>query len=136
MLEQCGIDVVEGVHAHHGIRMAFDLARYHGHRAAARADVEARRLRAEGVMRDERRILHLDVERALRVRRPHAAVLAAERAGAGTRGNLFRLRRPVEPERDVAAVAAAVDVHEAFLASHSRRSNPYRAPSLVSPRMT
>src|SRR5581483_467510 len=89
------------------------------------ADMELRRLRAEGVARDPCRFGDAHPERAGRAGGPDAAVLLAERAGAGARRDLCRLRAPVEREGDVAAVAPTSDQHR-FLpcASAGRRAPP------------
>src|SRR5207302_11015140 len=62
------------------------------------------------------------LERPARARRPHAAVLRAERARARARRDLGRLGRPIKGERHVAAVAAADNQH-----GLSRRE--YRTPA-------
>ena len=60
------------------------------HAAATREDVKARGLRAESVLRHLRRVAHRDIQRALRVGRPHTTVLHAERAGEPS----WRIVRP------------------------------------------
>src|SRR5258706_5816917 len=105
--------------------MPVDAAGDHRHDAASRADLELRGLGAECVLRHLRGIFHHDLESAAWIGSPHAAVLGAERAGAGAGGNLDRVRIPGEGEGDVAAVALAVDQHCPF---PSRRSMATRRP--------
>src|SRR5687767_13682767 len=73
-LEQCRIDVVERVHAHHRVRAPCDLTRNDRHDAAIRADMELRGLRTEFIASDAVRTPDGDPEVASRIRSPHAAV--------------------------------------------------------------
>src|SRR5205809_4658882 len=91
--------------------MAVDPAGDDGHDAALRADMELRGAGAECVDRDERGIADRYLQGAAWVGGPHAAMLGAERAAAGARGDLFWIRLPSQGEGDVAAVAVAVNQH-------------------------
>src|SRR5438046_8921054 len=92
--------------------MAVDPAGDDGHDAALGADVELRGAGAEGVVRDERWILDRHLQGTARIGGPHAAVLDAERAATRARRNLRRVGLPGQGERDVPAMALAVDHHE------------------------
>src|SRR3989442_9143868 len=109
--QQRSIHTLEGVHVDDRVEAAIDAAGDERHHAAIGADVELRRLRAEGVARGTRRFLDRNLQRTGRARRPYPTVLGAERAGAGARRNLRRLRLPIQRERDVPAVATSVDQH-------------------------
>src|SRR6185369_11517275 len=98
-----------------GVEALVDAAGHHRHHAAAGADVEVGAARAEGVARQQRRVCDAHVERGLRIRGPHAAVLDAEREAAGACRDLGRIRLPAQLETHVAAVAAAFDQHGAAL---------------------
>ena len=86
--------------------------------------------RAELVARHARRIIDLDLERGARVGRPHAAMLDAERAAAGPRRNLRRIRFPAQDERDVPAVTLTVDEHALPLAGCDRATCAPRCDDL------
>ena len=73
--------------------------------------MKRRRARAEFVTRHARRIGDCDAQAGPGVRRPHAAVLRAERAVAGARRDDARIGGPVQLEGDVAAMALAGDQH-------------------------
>src|SRR5215471_4955820 len=105
------VDTLERIHAHHSVEMIVDEARDQRHDAASSTDVELCRLRSELVLRHPRRIGDRDLERGFRIGRPHAAMLATERAGARARRYARRLRLPVECERNVAAVTASANEH-------------------------
>src|SRR5258706_2933159 len=91
--------------------MPVDATGDDGHDATSRADQEFRGLGAECVLRHLRGIFHHDPESAAWIGGPHAAVLGAERAGAGAGGNLDRVRISGEGEGDVAAVALTANHH-------------------------
>src|SRR5688572_9018661 len=109
MAKQHRVDVLESVDADHGVKPAVDRARDDRHDSAARADVELGRAGAEAILRHERRVLDAYFERSLRVGRPYAAVLDAERARARARRNLGGIGFPREREPDVPAMTAAAD---------------------------
>src|SRR5438132_10433477 len=73
--------------------------------------MELRGAGAEGVFGDERWILDRHLQGTARIGGPHAAVLDAERAATRARRNLRRVGLPGQGERDVPAVALAVDQH-------------------------
>src|SRR5882672_4809200 len=111
--KQRRIDALEGVHADHRIEVSVDAAGDDRYDAAARAHVKLGGARAVRVLRHERGIPDRRLERAARVRSPHAAVLGAERAAARACLDLGGTRLPGERKRDVAAVAGAADQHGA-----------------------
>src|SRR5882672_108540 len=113
--KQRRIDALEGVHADHRIEVSVDAAGDDRYDAAARAHVKLGGARAVRVLRHECGIPDRHLERAARVRSPDAAVLGAERAGAGARLDLGGTRLPGEREGDIAAVALAADQHPARL---------------------
>src|SRR5437764_13720100 len=80
--------------------------------------------RAESVARHAQPILDLHPQRARRAGGPDAAVLLAERAGAGARRNFARLRTPVERERNVAAMAFTGDQHRSLSGASAHRPVP------------
>ena len=96
--QHAGIDAVECVDADDRIGVFGDVTGNHRHRAAARADVKHGGLGEERVLRYVRLVLNRDLKRAGWARSPDAAMLRAERAGAGARRNFVRLRQPIELE--------------------------------------
>jgi len=115
MLEQRAVNALERVDADDGIDLPFDLARDDGDDTALRANVELRRLRAEGITRNTGWISNYHAKRTGGARSPHATVLGAERARARARRNLGRLGFPQQLEGDISAVAASGDEQERSL---------------------
>jgi hypothetical protein len=91
--------------------MIRNLAGSQRHRAAARADMKRRRTRSESVPRYERDVTDSHCQPGFRVGCPDSAVLDTERATARARRDLRRVSLPFELERDIAAVAFAVNEH-------------------------
>src|ERR1700676_1190185 len=67
--------------------------------------------RSEGVLRHERGITNSDRQTGFWVGCPDATVLDAERATALARRDVRRVSFPFEVERDIAAVAFAMNEH-------------------------
>jgi len=74
------------------------------------AHLRHRRLGAEAVSFDQRRVGDPSRELAVRVRRVDAAMFAAERAAAGTYRNNTLRRGKLKREADVAAMAGAFNL--------------------------
>ena len=109
------INTFEGVDADNRVKMIVDLAGDHRHYAASSASVELCSSSTEGVLGYERGIFYDYLESAARIGGPHATVLGAKRAGAGTDRDFGGIRLPSEGERDVPAVALTVDQHASNL---------------------
>src|SRR5262245_32124119 len=105
------VDVFQRVDAHDCVEAMVDLAGDEWDRAATRADVKGRRSRPEGVFGHEAGIADRDRQSRAGIGRPDSAMLYAEGAIAGARGNFLRVTLPFEPEGDVAAVTLAVEKH-------------------------
>jgi hypothetical protein len=113
-------DVLERVDVDDGVEAIVDLARHERHDAAARAHVKRRRARSERIPGDGVRARQANRQASARSRRPHAAMLGAERAAARARRDLRRVTVPIEIERHVAAMAAALDQHGSSASDRGR----------------
>src|SRR6185436_10860191 len=78
---------IKGVDADHCVGLIVDLAGDHRHDAIARADMEHGRACSEFIPGYECWLLDLHGQRAVRIGRPDASVLGAERTTAGARRN-------------------------------------------------
>src|SRR5215475_7124386 len=105
------VDIFQRVHVDHRVQASRDFAGHQRHGPAGRADVERGGPRSESVVRHPRAVANEDRKPGARVRRPHAAMLEAERTAAGARRNRGRIARPFQVERYVAAMALSADQH-------------------------
>src|SRR4051812_22701239 len=103
--------IVEGIRVYDRARPGGSVAERADIDAAAAADQKLRSTGAEPIRLDQRPILGPDLDRAVRIAGRAGRMRAAERTLAGAHAHGFRRRRQMQPQSQIAAMAAAAMLH-------------------------